>query len=138
MKFITAFFTKLYQYATAFIVIGAPLFFVPKTGFNPDVTYYITMITLVAIALVSYVISALITRSWHSLSRLEFISYFAFSFAVVLSVIFSKNQQVTLFGDVFDQSSAVAMLSLPAIMYLVRTLPEKMRAKLKLVLIGIL
>ena len=138
MKFITAFFTKLYQYATAFIVIGAPLFFVPKTGFNPDVTYYITMITLVAIALVSYVISALITRSWHSLSRLEFISYFAFSFAVVLSVIFSKNQQVTLFGDVFDQSSAVAMLSLPAIMYLVRTLPEKMRAKLKLVLIGLL
>lgn len=138
MKFLTSFFSKLYQYATVFIVVGAPLFFVPKTSFAPDVTYYITMSLLVAIALTSYVISALLTRSWHSLSRLEFISYFAFSLAVILSVLFAKNQRFTLFGEAFDQTSGVALLSLPAIMYLVRTLPESLRHKLKLVLAAIL
>jgi hypothetical protein len=138
MKFLTSFFSKLYQYATVFIVVGAPLFFVPKTSFAPDVTYYITMSLLVAIALTSYVISALLTRSWHSLSRLEFISYFAFSLAVILSVLFAKNQRFTLFGEAFDQTSGIALLSLPAIMYLVRTLPESLRHKLKLVLAAIL
>jgi tetratricopeptide (TPR) repeat protein len=138
MKFITSFFSRLYQYATAFIVIGAPLFFIPKTGFTPDSTYYITMTMLVAIALVSYVITALLTRTWHSLSRLEFISYFAFSLAVLLSVVFAKNQRLTLFGEVFDQFSAVSLLSLPAIMYLVRTLPDTLRNKLKFVIVTLL
>ncbi len=138
MKFLTSFFSKLYQYATVLIVIGAPLFFVPKTGFAPDVTYHITMTFLVVIALTSYVLSALITRSWHTVSRLEFISYFAFSVAVLLSVLFAKNQRFTLFGEVFDQFSAVSLLSLPVIMYLVRTLPETLRYKLKLVLVGLL
>lgn len=138
MKFFTSFLTKLYQYATVFIVLGAPLFFIPHTSFTPDVTYYITMSLLVAVALVSYVISALITKSWHSLSRLEFISYFAFSLAILFSVFFAKNQMSTLFGEVFDQSSGVALLSLPVIMYLVRTLPEALRDKLKLILVAIL
>jgi tetratricopeptide (TPR) repeat protein len=138
MKFLTSFFSKLYQYATVLIVVGAPLFFVPRTSFTPDVTYYITMSILVAVAITSYVISALITRSWHSLSRLEFISYFAFSLAVILSVLFAKNQRFTLFGEAFDQASGAALLSLPAVMYLVRTLPETLRHKLKLVLIAIL
>jgi hypothetical protein len=115
MKFLTSFFSKLYQYATVFIVVGAPLFFVPKTSFAPDVTYYITMSLLVAIALTSYVISALLTRSWHSLSRLEFISYFAFSLAVILSVLFAKNQRFTLFGEAFDQTSGIALLSIHAL-----------------------
>jgi tetratricopeptide (TPR) repeat protein len=119
-------------------VIGAPLFFVPRTTFTPDVTYYITMSILVAVALASYVISALITRSWHSLSRLEFISYIAFSLAVIFSVLFAKNQRFTLFGEAFDQSSGAALLSLPAVMYLVRTLPETLRHKLKLVLAAML
>lgn len=138
MKFLTSFFSKLYQYSTAFIVVGAPLFFIPRTGFAPDVTYYITMTLLVVIALTSYVISAIMTRSWHSLSRLEFISYFAFGIAVLLSVVFAKNQSFTLFGEAFDQFSAVALLSLPVIMYLVRTLPETMRSKLKLILVVLL
>lgn len=138
MKFLTSFLSKLYQYATVCIVIGAPLFFVPKTSFAPDITYYITMSVLVAVALFSYVTLALITRSWHSLSRLEFVSYFAFSIAVILSVLFAKNQKFTLFGDAFDQASGAALLSLPAVMYLVRTLPEALRRKLKLALIAIL
>ncbi|MCF7843557.1 tetratricopeptide repeat protein [Candidatus Gracilibacteria bacterium] len=138
MKFLTSFFSKLYQYSTAFIVIGAPLFFVPRTGFSPDVTYYITMTLLVGIALVSYVISALLTKSWHTISRMEFISYFAFSIAVLLSVIFAKNPRFTLFGEIFDQFSAVSLLSLPVIMYLVRTLPETMRHKLKFILVALL
>lgn len=138
MKFLTSFLSRLYQYATAFIVIGAPLFFIPGTGFTPDVTYYITMTLLIVIALTSYVVVALITRSWHSLSRLEFISYFAFSLAVIFSVLFAKNQRFTLFGESFDQSSGVALLSLPVVMYLVRALPEALRHKLKLILVALL
>ena len=138
MKFLTSFLSKLYKYATVCIVVGAPLFFIPKTSFAPDVTYYITMSVLVAVAIFSYVVLALLTRSWHSLSRLEFISYFAFSLAVIFSVLFAKNQKFTLFGDSFDQASGAALLSLPVIMYLVRTLPETLRHKLKLVLVTIL
>ena len=138
MKFLTSFFSRLYQYSTAFIVIGAPLFFIPKTGFAPEVTYYITMSILVVIALVSYVISAFLTRSWHSLSRLEFISYFAFSIAVILSVVFARNRNFALYGSAFDQFSGAALLSLPVIVYLVRTLPETLRHKLKLILIILL
>lgn len=138
MKFLTSLLSKLYKYATVCIVVGAPLFFIPKTSFAPDVTYYITMSVLVAVALFSYVVLALLTRSWHSLSRLEFISYFAFSLAVIFSVLFAKNQKFTLFGDSFDQASGAALLSLPVIMYLVRTLPETLRHKLKLVLVTIL
>lgn len=138
MKFLTSFLTRLYQYATALIVVGAPLFFVPGTGFTPDVTYYVTMTVLVVIALTSYVVSALITRTWHTLSRFEFISYFAFSIAILLSVVFAKNQRFALFGEAFDQSSGVALLSLPVIMYLVRSLPEEFRYKLKLILAWLL
>ncbi|MBP6949225.1 MAG: tetratricopeptide repeat protein [Candidatus Pacebacteria bacterium] len=134
MKFLSTFFSKLYQYATVCIVVGSPLFFIPNTSFSPDVTYYVTMGILVAIALLSYVVSALITRSWHSLSRLEFISYFAFSLAVILSVLFAKNQRFSLFGEVLEPASGAALLSLPVIMYLVRTLPEKLRHTLKLIL----
>ncbi len=138
MKFITSFLSRLYQYATVLIVIGAPLFFVPSTSFAPDVTYYITMTLLVAIAITSYVVHALITRSWHTISRLEFISYFAFTIAVLLSVVFAKNQRFTMFGEVFDQFSAVSLLSLPVVMYLVRTLPETLRHKLKYIIVGLL
>lgn len=138
MKFLISFLSKLYKYATICIVVGAPLFFIPKTSFAPDVTYYVTMSILVAVALFAYVVQAILTRSWHSLSRLEFISYFAFSLAVILSVLFAKNQKFTLFGDSFDQASGAALLSLPVIMYLVRTLPETLRHKLKLVLVTIL
>ncbi len=138
MKFLISLLSKLYKYATVCIVVGAPLFFIPKTSFAPDITYYVTMSILVAVALFSYVVTALLTRSWHSLSRLEFISYFAFSLAVILSVLFAKNQKFTLFGDSFDQASGAAMLSLPVVMYLVRTLPEALRHKLKLVLVTIL
>lgn len=138
MKFLSTFFSKLYQYATICIVIGSPLFFIPSTSFSPDVTYYVTMSILVAIALFSYVVSAVITRSWHSLSRLEFISYFAFALAVILSVLFAKNQRFSLFGEALEPASGVALLSLPVIMYLVRTLPEKIRHTLKLILASLL
>lgn len=138
MKFLTTFFSKLYQYATVCIVIGAPLFFVPKTGFAPDITYFVTMTILVTVALVSYVITALITRSWHSLSRLEFISYYAFALALALSVLSAKNGRIALFGDTLDQFSTASLLSLPAVVYLVRTLPEELRHKLKAVLVFVL
>ena len=105
MKLLTRFFTKLYQYATVCIAVGAPLLFIPKVGFSGDVTYHIVMAGLVFVALFSYIFTAITTRTWHSVSRLEFISYFVFSFAVLASTIFSKNPQITFFGEAFGQFS---------------------------------
>lgn len=138
MKVLTRFFTRLYQYVTILIVASAPLFFIPKTGFQPDVTYHIAMMILVFVALFSYVLVALVTRTWHSVSRLEFISYFAFSIAVLLSCLFSKNPQVTFFGEGFNLASGATLLTLPVIMYLVRSLPEGLRHKLKLLIVFLL
>lgn len=138
MKFLVTFFTKLYQYATVFIVVGSPLFFIPGTGFAPEITYYITMMTAISVAVISYVIQALLTRSWHSVSRLEFISYFTFSVAVILSVAFARDQRVALFGEAFNPLSGVSLLALPVVVYLVRTLPEVLRLRMKYVLAIIL
>lgn len=131
MKFLASFFTKLYQYATVFVIIGSPLFFIPGTGFQPEATYYITMMAVVAVALLSYVLSALLTKSWHSVSKLEFISYFAFAGAVLLSVLFARDQRVALFGEALDPMSSVSLLALPVIVYLVRTLPDNLRRRVK-------
>jgi tetratricopeptide (TPR) repeat protein len=138
MKFFVPFLTRLYQYATVCIIVGSPLFFIPRTGFAPEVTYYVTMMVLVAIALVAYVAVGLMTRVWHSVSKLEFISYFAFSVAVLLSVAFATNQRTALFGNAFDPAAGVALLTLPAIVYLVRTLPDTLRLKMKYILAVIL
>lgn len=138
MKLLTSFLSRLYQYTTVCIVLGAPLFFIPKTGFAPEITYFITMMLLVAVALVSYVVTAVITKTWHSVSRLEFLSYFAFSIAVILSAIFAKRPLDTLFGEAFNQFSGMSLLSLPVVMYLVRALPETLRHKLKIALVGVL
>lgn len=138
MKTLTNFFSSLYRYATICIVVATPLFFIPKTGFSPDFTYHITLMVLVAIALFSYVVVALMTRTWQSVSRLEFLSYFVFSIAVLASTFFSKTPQITLFGEAFNQFSGAALLTLPVIMYLVRSLPETLRHKLKLVMVGLL
>lgn len=138
MKLLTRFFTKLYQYATIFIAVGAPLFFIPKIGFSGDVTYHIVMMVLAFIGLFSYVFVAIVTRSWHVVSKLEFISYFVFSLVVLASCLFSKTAQITLFGEAFNQYSGAALLTLPVVMYLIRTLPESMRHKLKFAIVGIL
>ncbi len=138
MKLLTRFFTRLYQYATIGVVVGAPLFFIPKTGFSGDVTYHIAMMLLVFVALFSYVFVATVTRTWHSVSKLEFISYFVFSLAVVASCLFSKTPSILFFGEAFNQYSGAALLTLPVVMYLVRTLPERMRHILKIVILGAL
>lgn len=138
MKFFARFFTKLYQYATTFLVVGSPLFFIPGTGFAPEVTYYITMMTVITVALVSYIMQAILTRSWHTVSRLEFISYGVFSLAVILSVLFASNPRTALFGEAFNPFSGVSLLALPVVIYLVRTLPDVLRLRLKYVLAVIL
>ena len=138
MKLLASLFSRLYQYSTVCIVIASPLFFLPRTSFTPDVTYYITMMFLVTVALVSYVLSALLMRSWHSVSKLEFLSYFAFSLAVIGSVLFAQDPRAALFGDSFNPFSAVSLLTLPVIMYLVRSLPEGLRTKMKYVLVILL
>ena len=138
MKLLTRFFTRLYQYATIGVVVGAPLFFIPKTGFSGDVTYHIAMMVLVFVALFSYVFVATVTRTWHSVSKLEFISYFVFSLAVIASCLFSKTPSILFFGEAFNQYSGAALLTLPVVMYLVRTLPERMRHILKIVILGAL
>ncbi len=138
MKLLTSFFSKLYRYATICIVVATPLFFIPKTSFAPDVTYYITLMVLVAVALFSYVFVALATRTWQTVSKLEFFSYILFSVSIVASCIFSATPKITFFGEAFNQFSGVSILSLPAVMYLVRSLPENLRHKLKLVMLGLL
>lgn len=138
MKFLSLFFTRLYQYATVFLVIGSPLFFIPGTGFAPEVTYYITMMSVIAVALISYVISATLARSWHSVSRLEFMSYLVFTAAVILSVLFARDPRSAFLGDVFSPFSGVSLLALPVVMYLVRTLPDTLRLKVKYILTVIL
>lgn len=138
MKFLASFFTRLYQYATVFIIIGSPLFFIPGTGFQPEVTYYLTMMSVVAVALVSYAVSALLTRTWHTVSKLEFISYVTFVLAIVLSVAFARDQRIALFGEALDPMSGISLLALPAIVYLVRNLPDSLRRKVKYVLAVVL
>ncbi len=138
MKLLTRFFTRLYQYATICVAVGAPLFFIPKTGFSGDVTYHIAMMLLVFVALFSYVFTATVTKTWHSVSKLEFISYIVFSLAVIASCLFSKTPSILFFGEAFNQYSGAAFLTLPAVMYLVRTLPEKTRHILKIVMLGAL
>lgn len=138
MKLLTRFFSVLYKWSTIAIVVATPLFFIPNTSFSADVTYHLTMMVLIAVALFSYVFVALVTRTWHSVSKLEFISYFVFSIAVLASSLFSKNPQLTLFGEAFNQFSGAALLSFPVVMYLVRALPELLRHRLKLVMVGIL
>lgn len=96
------------------------------------------MMVAIALALLFYVVSASITRSWHSVSKLEFVSYVFFTVAILLSIIFARDPMIALFGDSLNPLSGVALLTLPAVMYLVRTLPENYRHKLKYVLALIL
>lgn len=138
MKSLAAFFSKVYYYVTAFVVIGSPLFFIPNTTFVPDVTYQVTMTIAISIALFSYVVSALITRSWHTISKIEFLAYVLFSVALVGSVVFARTPLVSLFGDALSSNTAVSFFELMAVMYLVRALPEGLRHKLKIILLGIL
>lgn len=138
MKSLASFFSKVYCYVTAFIVVGSPLFFIPKTSFLPEITYQLTMTIAISIALISYVISALITKTWHTISKLEFLAYGLFTLSVVGSVVFARNPMSSLFGESLNTYSAVALLSLVAVMYLVRALPEALRHRLKMILVGIL
>jgi tetratricopeptide (TPR) repeat protein len=138
MKFLASLLNKLYQYATVFIIVASPLFFIPGTGFAPEVTYFIVLTIVTSVALAAYVLHALLTRTWHSVSRLEFLSYIIFSGAVVLSVIFAQDRKLAFFGDAFNAFSALPLLMLPAIVYLVRTLPETLRLRMKYVLAVIL
>jgi tetratricopeptide (TPR) repeat protein len=127
-----------YQYATAFVVIATPLFFIPTKTFSPDVTYYVTITLAIFIALVSYVISAVMTKSWHPISRFEFIAYAVFSASVLLSALFATDKFDIIFGNGVNPYSAVSLLALPAVMYLVRTLPDSFRNRLKEILLMVL
>lgn len=127
-----------YQYATAFVVVATPLFFIPTKAFSPDVTYYVTITLAVFIALFSYVVSAVMTKSWHPISRFEFVAYAAFAVSVLLSAVFAPDRFDIIFGNGVNPYSAVSLLALPAVMYLVRTLPDSFRNKLKEILLVVL
>jgi tetratricopeptide (TPR) repeat protein len=138
MKLLASLLSKVYQYVTAFIVISSPLFFIPGTAFSPDVTYQITITIAIAVALSAYGISASITRSWHTISKLEFLAYILFSLSLLGSVVFARNPETSLFGEAFSPYAVASLAALPAVMYLVRALPESLRHKLKLVMLAIL
>ena len=138
MKNLVRVLSLVYQYVTAFIVIASPLFFIPTTVFSPDVSYYLAMITATAVALTAYILNALLTRTWHPVSRFELLGYGAFSLAVVLSALTSRDPNITFFGDGINAFVAASLLVLPAVMYLVRTLPNTFRDFLKRILVVIL
>lgn len=138
MRHLAPFFSRLYIYATVCIVVGSPLFFIPRTVFSPDTTYYITMLILVAIALTSYVINAIATKSWHYISKIEFIAYSLFFISVIISSFAAHNTTYSLYGDSLAPFSGASLLSLPVIVYLVRSLPAVLRKKLKYLLMIIL
>jgi tetratricopeptide (TPR) repeat protein len=138
MKTIVRVLTLVYQYATAFIVVGSPLFFIPGSSFAPDISYYMVITIVIAIALVSYILTALLTKTWHPVSRFELIGYTAFSLSLVLSAVFARNPKSIFFGDGINAFVASSLLALPIVMYLVRTLPDTFRDTLKKVLIGLL
>ncbi len=123
---------------TAFVVIGSPLFFIPTAQFSPEVTYYVVMIIAITIALCAYVIQALLTKSWHTISRFELIAYSGLVVSVLLSVAFARDAKAALFGYSVNPFVAASLIALPVVMYLVRTLPEQLRAKLKAILVAVL
>lgn len=138
MKTIASLFTKVYQYATAFVVVGSPLFFVPNTSFLPEVTYQITMVVAISLALLSYVLVAVLTKSWHTISKFEFLAYILFFVSILGSVVFARTPMSSLFGNSLSSYTAVSLIMLMVVMYLVRALPESLRRKLKVILLGIL
>lgn len=134
MKLLASFCSKLYQYTTACIIVASPLFFIPNNVFLPEITYYIAMMILVTIALLSYIVSAYIYKSWHSLSKLEFVSYGVFFLGVILSVVFARDPKLAMFGDTLNPLAGASLLVLPVVIYLTRSLPETLRRKLKIIL----
>lgn len=138
MKSFVPLLTKLYQYLTLFVVIASPLFFIPNTTFSPEGTYQVTMTVLLACALMCYVATSLITKTWHTVSKLEFFAYGVMVFALTASTVFSRDPRLTLFGDTLSSQSALYLLSFPLVMYLVRTLPEKLRHRAKVVILALL
>lgn len=138
MNPIASFFQKVYQYVTAFVVIGSPLFFIPNTLFAPEVTYILTMSVAISVALAAYVVQALVLRTWHTVSKLEFLAYVLFSIALVGAAAFARTPALSLFGEALGTGSVIALAHLMAVMYLVRALPESLRHKLKVILLGLL
>ena len=128
----------VYKYLTAFVVIASPLFFIPGTAFTPEATYYLVIISAVTIALIAYVLNAVLTRFWHQVTRFEVISYALFSIALILSALLARDPKSILFGNEVNSFSALSLLTLPAVIYLVRSLPDEFRKKIKKILVGII
>lgn len=135
MKLLLRILTLVYQYTTAFIVVGSPLFFVPTQNFSPDITYYVVMTCAATIAFVSYAIVATLTRSWHVISRFEFLAYTGFILSALLSALFARDAHAVLFADAINPFAAVSLAMLPLVMYLVRSLPATFRDRLKLIML---
>lgn len=128
-------FFVLYKYATAFLVVTTPLFFIPGTVFHPSATYYFMTITVTTCALASYIMYAFLGRAWHRITRFEIYAYALFSLSLVLSAFFSKSPHAVFFGNEINYFSGASLLLLPAVIYLVRSLPETFRNTLKKVLL---
>lgn len=136
LRIINHFSVFAYRYLTAFIVIASPLFFIPGLSIAPEDTYYVTIAIAAVLALAAYMITALTSSSWHSLTRVELIGYSVFSVAVVLSAAFSRDPKSILFGNDINPFAVSGLLLLPVVVYLVRTLPTTFRNRLKLILLA--
>ena len=128
----------VYKYVTAFIVIASPLFFIPGTSLTPEATYYLVMITAITVAMIAYVLTAILTRSWHQVTRFEVASYALFSASLLLSALVARDPRSILFGNEVNSFSALSLLALPTVVYLVRSLPDDFRKRIKRILVGVL
>ena len=131
-------FNLIYKYLTAFVIVASPLFFIPGTPFTPEATYYLVIITAITLALISYVLSSIFSGSWHKVTRFEIGAYALLAIAFLLSALLARDPKAILFGNDVNSFSAVSLLSLPAIVYLVRSLPDAFRKNLKHILVTVL
>ncbi len=131
-------FFVVYKYATAFLVVTTPLFFMPGTVFRPSATYYFMTVTVITLALAAYIVYAFLGRAWHRITRFEIYAYALFSLSAVLSAFFSNSPHAVFFGNEINYFSGASLLLLPATIYLVRSLPDSFRNTLKRILLYVI
>lgn len=138
MRILIRFLHSFYKYVTAFIVVASPLFFIPGTSLRPDSTYYLVITFAVTLALLAHIVAAFLTKTWPKVTRFEIFAYSLFSASVLLSTLFSRDPYLVLFGNDINPFSAASLLMLPMVIYLVRSLPDTFRKRLKKILVYIL
>lgn len=123
------------RYATVLIVIFSPLFFLPISALSPQLSYYVTVAVLLTMALGARLVYCLKFREWPTVKTHEVVISLALVIAVLISSVLSPSVKSALFGVDVSPYAGMSIIMLPALVYLVRTLPEPTRRTLKKVLL---